>query len=324
MERMEMEVPGADSLFQFLEEHIHDLEIPQLEEASAGTLGDYLDIITPMVTPEPREESMIQDSQEVSSSQMQENDSVESIHTLYEAITPVTVDPEQQDPDQEQKTHESVSMEQEPLREQEQHENAPAPEEEHEPVEKAGEDYWATNDGQDEPQEPVEVPPVDPMWGAKRQLAQSKVYWSSTEASNASTIMEMPEEEDSMKTQLGKMATELRELRTWIGTFEDSRKGLQATLATVMDRHHWDRHNLAVARAKTQEMEVSHSMMIFNLSLAESSTQLYKTQLAEAKQVIEKLRTELKVTQEHNLSLRDNVYVLENLMNDHTPDRTPF
>jgi chromosome segregation ATPase len=136
--------------------------------------------------------------------------------------------------------------------------------------------------------------------------------------------MEMPEEEDSMKTQLGKMATELRELRTWIGTFEDSRKGLQATLATVMDRHHWDRHNLAVARAKTQEMEVSHSMMIFNLSLAESSTQLYKTQLAEAKQVIEKLRTELKVTQEHNLSLRDNVYVLENLMNDHTPDRTPF
>ncbi len=51
---------------------------------------------------------------------------------------------------------------------------------------------------------------------------------------------------------------------------------------------------------------------------------MYKKQFTEAHRCIDKLKLELRATNENSLALRDSVYTLENIVTDSTSDHIPF
>jgi hypothetical protein len=55
-DQMEVESTGAASPSSFLEEFVEESEMPQLDDSGADALGDYLDIVSPVMTPELQHE----------------------------------------------------------------------------------------------------------------------------------------------------------------------------------------------------------------------------------------------------------------------------
>ena len=343
-----MESPDFPSYFSFMDDHDEELQLPPLVGLP--------DLMTPVMTPEPQEEAAAQQEPDLT-----HEDNHESAHD-FEPITPepneheqllmepepqgsaATSDGQQTTPNQEPQgsatTSDEVVQDQEP-----QNDAVTITVTMNSVHGQACEHHWGTCDHicdtQDQAGTVITVPNAcgvhysactewcnnhDDSEATSESLLPKlqtvKTYWSCTEESASSSHHD--DEEASVKRQMEKVMAEMKELKTWISTFGDGHKSLSTTLSTVMSRHHLTRHDLAVARAKIQEMEVSNSMMVFNLSMAETAAHMYKKQLTEAQKCIDKLRHELRAIHENNLALRDSVYTLENIVTDSTSDHTPF